>query len=317
VRRADPAPAVADGRSPDQTRLNRTIADRLEEAASLLEQQQANPFRVRAYRRAAQTVSGLEEKIDILFARAGAEGLEALPGIGPSLAAAIAEMIRTGRWAQLARLRGAAEPEKLFQAVPGVGPGLAHRLHETLQVDSLEGLETAAHDGRLEAVPGIGRRRAAALRAALAAMLQRARPTAGRVAEEPSASLLLEVDAEYRAGAKADRLPKIAPRRFNPREEAWLPILHTERGPWQFTVLFSNTARAHELGRIGDWVVIYFHTDSRPEGQCTVVTESRGELAGLRVVRGREADCRACYERLGRIHTPDRWSVDQGGPVRG
>jgi putative hydrolase len=86
-------------------------------------------------------------------------------------------------------------------------------------------------------------------------------------------------------------LPGIAPRRFNPTGEAWLPILHTERGDWRFTALFSNSALAHELGRVRDWVVIYFHQDSGPEGQRTVVTETRGPLAGRRVVRGRESEC--------------------------
>ena len=64
-------------------------------------------------------------------------------------------------------------------------------------------------------------------------------------------------------------------------------MLHTERAPWSFTALFSNTARAHELGTTGDWVVIYFERDGR-EGQCTVVTEHSGPAAGERVVRGRE-----------------------------
>ena len=88
-------------------------------------------------------------------------------------------------------------------------------------------------------------------------------------------------------------LPNIAPRRFNPSGEAVLPILHTERGDWHCTALFSNTARAHELGRTRDWVVIYFHHDSGPEGQRTVVTETRGPHAGHRTVRGREAECLA------------------------
>jgi putative hydrolase len=274
---------------------NETIAERLREAADLLEEQQANPFRVHAYRRAAQTIADLPDGIDSLFARAGMNGLEALPGIGPSLAAAIAEMVRTGRWAQLERLRGTAEPEKLFRTVPGIGPALARRLHDTLHVDTLAALETAAHDGRLESVPGIGRRRVAALRAALATMLQRTRRSPPSLEQEPSVGILLDVDAEYRA--KADSLPKIAPKRFNPKGEAWLPILHTERGPWRFTVLFSNTARAHELDRIGDWVVVYFHTDTEPEGQRTVVTEGGGELVGRRVVRGREEECRLYYSR--------------------
>jgi hypothetical protein len=77
------------------------------------------------------------------------------------------------------------------------------------------------------------------------------------------------------------------------QREAWLPVLHTERADWHFSALFSNTARAHELGRTRDWVVIYFSQDSGPEGQRTVVTETRGPLAGHRVVRGREAECLA------------------------
>jgi putative hydrolase len=84
----------------------------------------------------------------------------------------------------------------------------------------------------------------------------------------------------------------IAPRRFNPSNEAWLPILHTERDGWHFTALFSNTGRAHDLGRTRDWVVIYFYNDQHEEGQHTVVTETRGSLIGMRVVRGREAECR-------------------------
>jgi len=104
---------------------------------------------------------------------------------------------------------------------------------------------------------------------------------------------LLEVDREYRDRAERGALPTIAPRRFNPSGEPWLPVLHTERADWHFTALFSNTARAHELGRTRDWVVIYFSQDSGPEGQRTVVTESRGPLAGRRVVRGREAECLA------------------------
>jgi len=127
-------------------------------------------------------------------------------------------------------------------------------------------------------------------------MLGRVRP--GRPAgppprtDEPPVELLIDVDREYRARSEAGELRTIAPRRFNPTGEAWLPILHTERGPWQFTVLFSNTARAHELGRTRDWVVMFYHSDHEPERQCTVVTETHGDLAGRRVVRGREAECR-------------------------
>lgn len=278
---------------------NQSIAGRLREAADLLEQQGANPFRVNAYRAAARTVAELPEEAAVLYERTGMDGLTALPGIGRSLAAAISEMLRTGHWVQLQRLRGAVEPHQLFQTIPGVGPELARRIHDRLGVDTLEALELATHEGRIEKVEGIGPRRAAMIRAALENMLRRGRPRWRSVTPAPSVGTLLDVDREYRDKASADRLEKIAPRRFNPKGEAWLPILHAQRGAWHFTVLFSNTARAHELGRIFDWVVMYFYSDDEPEGQCTVVTETRGELTGKRVVRGREAECRAFYATAG------------------
>jgi DNA polymerase (family X) len=271
--------------------LNQQVAERLREAAELLEQQQANPFRVSAYRRAAATVAGLGEDVAALLERGGIEGLDALPGIGPVLARAITQMVRTGRWAQLERLRGGVAPEQLFRSIPGLGPELACRIHEHLDIDTLEALELAAHDGRLEQVPGIGPRRAAMLRATLAGMLAHTRPRRRQRTFEPGVDLLLDVDREYRQKDASGALPKIAPRRFNPSGESWLPILHTERGDWRFTALFSNTALAHDLDRVRNWVVIYFHQDSGSEGQRTVVTETRGPLAGGRVVRGREAEC--------------------------
>lgn len=283
--------------APAQATRNQQIAERLRQFAEVLASQRANPFRVGAYRRAADTVAGLARDVGDIHAGSGVAGLEELPGIGPSIAATIAELVRTGRSSQLERLRGSLDPEALFQTVPGIGPALARRIHDGLHLDTLEALEAAAHDGSLEGLPGVGPRRAAMVRAALAGMLARARPprAAGVAAEEPAVDVLLDVDREYREGAAAGRLPTIAPRRFNPAGEAWLPVLHTERGRWHFSALFSNTARAHELGRTRDWVVIYFSADGAHEGQRTVVTETTGTLAGRRVLRGLEAACREYY----------------------
>ena len=276
--------------------MNRQVAGKLREAADLLEQQDGNPFRVRAYRQAAQTVSSLERDLRELVQQQDLEALTALPGIGHGIAAAIAEILHTGRWAQLERLRGSLDPVKLFQTVPGIGPLLARRIHDELHVDTLEALELAAHDGRLQTVPGVGRRRVESIRAVLESMLGRVRrwPTSQR-SDGPSVQTLLDVDAEYRRKATEGALPTIAPKRFNPTGEAWLPILHTTRDDWHFTVLFSNTSRAHELGRTRDWVVVYFYDDHHQEGQHTAVTETRGVLTGKRVVRGREPECREFY----------------------
>ncbi|MGE5088293.1 MAG: helix-hairpin-helix domain-containing protein [Candidatus Levyibacteriota bacterium] len=289
--------AQVQGSAPDPD--NPRVAQWLREAAELLHAQGANPFRVAAYRRAADTVMQHPGSLRALFADRGRAGLDALPGIGAGIAAAIAEMFERGRWSQLDRLRGSLDPEHLFRTVPGIGPGIARRIHDTLGVDTLEALEVAAHEGHLEKVPGVGPRRAAAIRAALAQILDR-RPLARRAtptaASEPDVATLLDVDREYLARASAGALPTIAPRRFNPGNEAWLPVLHTHRDHWQFTALYSNTARAHELGRTRDWVVVYFHDDDHAERQRTVVTEQRGPLRGRRVVRGREDECLAGHE---------------------
>lgn len=282
---------------------NAQIADCLRETAALLEAQGANPFRVSAYRNAAAEIARLPRGLRALFEEEGIAGLERLPRIGRGIAAAIVELLVTGRFARLERLRGTLEPAQLFRSVPGIGPALAERIHEVLQLDTLEALELAAHDGRLERVPGVGPRRAAAIRAALATMLRRTRvrPAAARPpAAAPEVALLLEIDREYREKAGAGKLPTIAPRRFNPRGEAWLPVLHAQRAGWHFTALYSNTAQAHRLGRVRDWVVIYFYDREHAEGRHTVVTETRGALAGRRVVRGREAECRQYYAAAAR-----------------
>jgi hypothetical protein len=274
-------------------RVNEEIAARLEEVAHLLHEQDANAFRVGAYRRAAQTVRSLDEPVSDLYHREGLEGLDRLPAIGPTIARAIRDLVLTGVYPMLERLRGETDPSRVLETVPGIGRKLAERLHNELGVETLEELEMAAHDGSLAQAAGFGPKKVRGIQDALATRLRRNRPT-GRPASvnEPPVAELLDVDREYRDKARAGRLRLITPRRFNPRREAWLPVLHTQRGSRHYTALYSNTAQAHRLGKTDDWVVLYY--DGRAaERQCTVVTESRGALAGRRVVRGREAECLA------------------------
>jgi hypothetical protein len=279
---------------------NRRVADRLQEAAGLLHAQGASPYRANAYRHAAEAVGRLPRDILEIYTAEGVKGLDTIPHVGLGIAAAIAEMLTSGRWSQLDRLRGGIDPATLFRSVPGMGPELAKRIHEQLHIDSLEALEAAANDGRLDNVPGVGSRRVAAWRAYLAEALGRAgaRLPAHQTADEPTAAELLDVDREYREKAARGELRTIAPRRFNPEAQAWLPVLHTRRGPWHFTALFSNTALAHQLGRTRDWVVVYFYDGDHVERQHTIVTEPRGELAGRRVVRGREDECHEYYHPM-------------------
>lgn len=277
----------------------RDIAEVLDRIGDLLEAQEENPHRVRAYHSAADTIAKSAEPVAEWAAADDRQALTSLPGIGEGLAALIIDYAKDGRSDLLRQLEEHASPGSMLVQVPGIGPTLAARIHEALGIDTLEELELAAHDGRLDSVEGIGHERVKAVRASLAGMLsdsarRRARQRTASAADqrderdEPSVATLLEVDAEYRRRAAEGDLPTIAPRRFNPEGVAWLPLLETKRGPWRFTALFSNTARAHEAGKTDDWVVIYFERDGQQERQRTVVTETRGERAGQRVVRGRE-----------------------------
>lgn len=264
---------------------NARIAQVFEQIAALLEQQNESAHRVRAWRDGAKTVREHPRELADVFRDHGRVGLLALPHIGPRLTNAIIELVRTGASSALDRLRGDAPT--LIEGVPGIGHRLAARVHAQLGIETLEDLEAAAADGRLAQVQGFGARRIAAVRDVLATRLaHRHQRTDRRIPIE----VLFAIDAEYRRAAAAGELRTIAPRRFNPRREAWLPVMHGLRDGWTFTALFSNTALAHQLGHTRDWVVIYYRRGDEPEEHATVATEYRGPARGRRVVRGRESE---------------------------
>jgi hypothetical protein len=287
---------------------NHDIADMLNRIADLLEVQNAERFRVRAYRSGAQTIRQMEQSITALARERGEEALEALPAIGQTQARLITEFVTTGRSSFLDQLKGEVSTEDLFARVPGIGDELARRIVVQLDIHTLEELEAAAHDGRLRGVEGFGPRRIQAVRSSLAGLLspsaqrrKRDRVEAGEIypsAGSPPVDLLLTVDEDYRKRAAAGELRTIAPRRFNPEQAAWLPVMHIEQDGWSFTAMYSNSSRAHELGKTNDWVVIY-HERGWDEGQVTVVSETGGPLKGKRVVRGREMECQRYYASLG------------------
>jgi DNA polymerase (family 10) len=280
---------------------NDEIATVLDRIANLLEAQDANPHRVRAYRRGAESVRSAEESLARWIQDGDEARLQDLPDVGRGLAGVISGYVKTGQSTLLSRLQGQVAPEDLLSQVPGLGEELAHRAAAELDIESLEELEQAAHDGRLAQVDGFGSKRVRNIHIALAGILSRAAQRrvhqleGASDQEQPEVGALLTVDAAYRRGADNGELKKIAPKRFNPEGKAWLPILHTERDGWQCTALFSNTKRAHDLDKTHDWVVIYYERDGQG-GQATVVTETQGSLAGRRVVRGRDTESRRHYQ---------------------
>jgi len=134
---------------------NADIARVFEAIADLLDIQEANPFRVRAYRNAARTVGELQLDLAALVAK-GAP-LPKLPGIGADLSAKIREIAASGKCALLERLQRELPPAitELLH-IPGLGPKRVRTLWHELEIQTLEQLARAAHDGRIRGLTGFG-----------------------------------------------------------------------------------------------------------------------------------------------------------------
>ena len=281
---------------------NAEIAQELEAIADLLDIRRDNAFRIRAYRQGARRVRDADAPLAEYVLEGSQERLRDVPDIGEGLAAVISEYVLTGRTGIRQELLGEISPGDVFKQLPGIGDDLSRRVVESLGIQSLEELESAAHDGRLEQVEGFGERRVQMVRAVLAGMLSRSagkrmrESAAGKTEspDRPPVRLLLEIDREYREKAAQNKLRKIAPKRFNPEGRPWLPVMSARREGWDFTVLYSNTAQAHQLRKLRDWVVIYYDHDG-DEDQVTVVTDTLGSLGKKRVVRGREKESLSYY----------------------
>lgn len=131
---------------------NADIAAIFNRLADLLEIEEANPFRVRAYRRAAQTIEDLPESLTGMIARG--EKLSTLPGIGDDLAGKIREIVESGHLKAMDEVE-ARTPSTLaaLTSVPGLGPKRVHMLHEELGIETLEDLTEAAAAGKLRELP--------------------------------------------------------------------------------------------------------------------------------------------------------------------
>ena len=136
---------------------NTEVADAFDEIADLLELEQGNPFRIRAYRNAARLLRGLGAEVAQMLARG--EDLSELPGIGKDLAGKIAEIVATGTTPVLAELRSEVPPSLTeLLHLPGLGPKRVKLLHDGLGIRSLAQLHRAIKDGRLRALPGFGQK---------------------------------------------------------------------------------------------------------------------------------------------------------------
>jgi DNA polymerase (family X) len=132
---------------------NASIAETLRHVADLLEIEGANPFRIRAYRRAALTIEDLPQSAAKMVA--DGKTLVGLPGIGKDLAGKITEIINTGRLGALAEIE-TRTPTTLaaLTAIPGLGPKRVHRLHEAFGIKTIKDLERAARKHKIRELRG-------------------------------------------------------------------------------------------------------------------------------------------------------------------
>lgn len=134
---------------------NAEIAAVFDEIADLLEIEDANPFRIRAYRNAARMLSELGRSVQSMVE--GGMDLDRLPGVGPDLAGKITEVVATGTCALLERLRKEVPPAVTeLLKIPGLGPKRVRALYRELDVQTVEQLHRAALDGRIHTVHGFG-----------------------------------------------------------------------------------------------------------------------------------------------------------------
>lgn len=133
---------------------NTEIADAFDELGDLLSIRGENPFRVRAYRRAARVVRSLPQELAELGAQ---NDYDAIPGIGKDLAAKIAELVKSGRLRALESLRREVPPGvRDLLSLPGMGPVRVRALVTALHVKDREDLRRALATGQVGLVRGFG-----------------------------------------------------------------------------------------------------------------------------------------------------------------
>ncbi len=173
---------------------NAEIADIFERLADLLELEDANPFRVRAYRNAARTIRGYPETMaDLVEKKAD---LAELPSIGEDLAKKIETIVRTGALPLLSEIESRT-PGQLsdLMKIQGLGPKRVKSLYKKLDVRSVDDLGRAARSGKIRELPGFGRKTEQAILKGLEDIAGRASRTPLPQAEETALSLAAYLEA--------------------------------------------------------------------------------------------------------------------------
>jgi DNA polymerase (family X) len=133
---------------------NTEIADRLASLAQLLSVQKENPYKVKAYQRAAASIRTLSESVDALVRNK--IDLTAYAGIGEGISSAIREIVLTGSLGKLEKLRSEVSPELIgISAYPRLDPKRVLRIYKKLGIASIEALRESLENGAIARVHGL------------------------------------------------------------------------------------------------------------------------------------------------------------------
>ncbi len=317
-------------------RVDRYIAALvLDDIGTLLELNGADPFRAGAFHAAARALERAEAELEQLV---GSGALRRLPGVGATSARVVEELLRTGGSTLHAELRERTPPGMVeMLAVPGLGPRRIHLLHEALDIETLEELESAAQAGRIAGVSGFGVRTQQKIREGVAFMRssvgRRRQPEAFQAAGRLLGFLegLPEVSEARLAGELRRRLETVGA----------VELVVATKAPAAVIDAFLSLPGIVRSARQGDAVASASYADGLPLRVSCVVPEgfvaawvlatgseahvaglaARAEAAGLRLSadglwrdgrRVRLKDEGALYQRLGLSLVPPELREAEG-----
>ncbi|MCG7851576.1 MAG: helix-hairpin-helix domain-containing protein, partial [Methanosarcinaceae archaeon] len=133
---------------------NSEVSARLYKRAEMLEFQGENPFKIRAYTKAARNIKNLDEDINGIYKR---RELEDIPGVGEAIAGKVEEMLTTGTFEAFEKLNSQIPVDVgELMKVPGIGPSTVQLLYQHLGVETLDDLKKAAETHRIRRLPRMG-----------------------------------------------------------------------------------------------------------------------------------------------------------------
>jgi DNA polymerase (family 10) len=153
----------------EQKMTNQEIASTFHRLADLLELRNENPFKIRSYRTAAETIEETPTPLAEMVAAGGVNRLRELPGIGEAISKKILELLETGTF-ELYQEITAEIPETVLDLlkVEGIGMKTLQILHHQFQITSLEDFAKFVEGGGLKSVPRLSGKTESRIRAALA-----------------------------------------------------------------------------------------------------------------------------------------------------